>query len=50
MVRTMTDILMVMICLLGYITVIIGTIFVIDIGAREILGIDVLAKTKRRRR
>lgn len=45
--RTMTGLLMIMICLLGYAAVILGFIFVIDVAAKELLGIDILARFRK---
>ena len=45
--RTMTGLLMIMICLLGYVAVILGFIFVLDVAAKELLGIDILARFRK---
>lgn len=45
--KTMTGLLMIMICLLGYAAAILGFIFVIDVAAKELLGIDLLARFRK---
>lgn len=45
--RFMTSVLMILVCLFGYLCVIIGTIFVLKVGMKEIFGIEILTRWKR---
>lgn len=44
--KTMITLLMILICLFGYISVILGTLFVLKIGFKELFNIDILRKRK----
>lgn len=44
--KIMVNLLMIMICLFGYISIILGTIFVLKVGFKELFGIDILRRFK----
>lgn len=45
--KLMVNLLMIMICLFGYISIILGTIYVLKISLKELFGIEILEKKKK---
>lgn len=43
----MTSVLMILVCLFGYIAVGLGTVFVVKTGMKELFGIDILTRWKK---